>query len=307
MTMALRMEGVHKAFRGREVLGDITWSVPTASVCGLIGANGAGKTTLLRLALGLLWPDAGRIEVLGERLARDTVALRERIHYVASDRPMASAFRVEEWLRYARLLYYPRWDEGRARRLVAALELATDRAVGELSAGQRTTLQIAVAVAARPDLLLLDEPTNGLDVVVKSQVLELVLDMAGAQGTTIVIASHHIEDIERLADRLALLYDGRLVLQGELDTIKASLHRVQVVMPGQWPAQLLADPHIVRVEHRGKVALITVEGPLEPMVARCRSAGALLVEPVDLDLTEVFRTVLGREGYSREQLRWDAR
>ncbi len=305
MTAALRMEGVRKTFRERPVLHDIEWSVKPASVCGLIGANGAGKTTLLRLALGLLWPDAGTVEVLGHRLGRENAAIRERVHYVASDRAMAPAFRVEEWLRYASLAY-PRWDAALAERLVVALELSPERAVGELSAGQRTSLQVAVAVASRPDLLLLDEPTNGLDIVVKTQVLQLVIDMAAAEGTTIVVATHHIGDVERLADHLAVIYDGRFVLQGELDAIKASMHRLQVVVPGDWPEEIAEDPRVVRVERQGKVALVTVEGPAEAIADKYRGAGAILVEPMDLDLADVFRTILAKEGYTRAQLQWSA-
>ena len=304
MTVALRMEGIQKTFRGRPVLRDIEWSVPRGSVCGLIGANGAGKTTLLRLALGLLWPDEGSIAVLDNRLGRENAFVRESVHYVASDRSMAPAFRVDEWLRYASLTY-ARWDQERARRLVHALELAPSRALRELSSGQRTSLQIAVAAAARPDLLLLDEPTNGLDIVVKTQVLQLVIDMAAAEGTTIVIATHHIDDVERLADRLAILYDGRFVLQGEIDSIKTSMHRLQVVIPGDWPETLSEDQRVIHIERRGKVALLTVEGPLEPIAAACQNAGAVLVEPIDIDLAEVFRTVLGKEGYTRAQLQWD--
>lgn len=306
MMAAVQMDGVRKAFRGTSVLRDVRWSVPKGSVSGLIGPNGAGKTTLLRLALGLLWPDTGQVVVLGERVRRENAPLRERVHYVASDRRMAPAFRVDEWLHYAHLAY-PRWDEGRARRLIAALEIAPQYAVGELSAGQRTSLQMAVAAAAHPDLLLLDEPTNGLDVVVKTQVLQLVLDMASAAGTTIVIATHHTEDIERLADHLAVLHDGRFVFQGELDAIKASLHRLQVVFPESWPSGLDTDPHVLHIEHQGKAALLTVEGPPEVIADRCRGAGAILVEPIDLDLAEVFRMILEKEGYTREALRWDVR
>jgi len=299
---ALAMQGVRKAFVGRTVLHGVDWAVPAGSLCGLIGANGAGKSTLLRLALGLLWPEEGRVEVLGQTLGRENARMRETVHYVASDGSPGPRFRVGEWLRYASLAY-PRWDAERARRLTAALELAPDDRIGELSTGQRTSLQIAVAMAAHPDLLLLDEPTNGLDPVVKTRVLELLVEIAAAEGTTIVMATHHIEDVERLADRLAVLYDGRLVLEGELDAIKASMHRLEVVFPKGWPPELAQDPRIVHTERRGKAALITVEGPVEPWIAQCRNLGAVWVEPLDLDLTEVFRTVLEKEGYTRAEFR----
>ncbi len=299
------MQDVQKSLGQRPVLRDVTWSVPQGCVCGLIGANGAGKTTLLRLALGLVWPDAGTVRVLGERLGRENAALRQRVQYVASDRTLPLGLRVGDWLHYASLAY-PHWDRARARRLGIALELPPGRSVRELSAGERTSLQIVAAAASHPELLLLDEATNGLDLVVKSQVLGLLIDMAAAEGTTIVVASHHIEDIERLSDRLAVLHAGRIVREGELDAIKASVHRLQVVMPGDWPAALDADPRVIAVERTGKVALVTVEGPAEPVATAYRAAGAILVEPVDLDLGEVFRIVLEREGYGRAELRWNA-
>jgi ABC-2 type transport system ATP-binding protein len=304
MTAALQMEGVEKRFRGYPVLHGVTWSVPAGSVCGLIGPNGAGKTTLLRLVLGLLVPDAGTIEVLGESLALENAVLRQRVHYVASERPQMPPLRVDEWIHYASLAY-PRWDPSRAVCLLDALDLAPRRLVRELSAGQRTSLQIAVAAASRPDLLLLDEPTNGLDVLVKTQVLQLVIDMAAAEGTTVVIATHHIEDVERLADRLAVLHDGKFIAHGELDAIKASMHRLQVVFPGEWPADIDQDPRVVRVERQGKVATLTVEGPIEPIAQTCRAHGAVLVEPLDLELTDIFRAMLEREGYARAEIQWD--
>ena len=304
MNWALRTDGVGKAFRGRPVLNEITWSVPQGSLYGLIGANGAGKTTLLRIALGLLMPDRGTVEVLGMRLSRENAWIRERVHYVASERAMAPSFRVEEWLRYASLAY-PHWDRVRAKRLTEALELPYDRLLGELSSGQRTGFQMAIAAAASPDLLLLDEPTNGLDVVVKTQVLQLVVDMAASTGMTVILASHRIEDVERLADRVAVLYDGRFVVEDEIDHLKSRLHRLQVVIPGEWPEDLTQDPRVLRVDRQGKAAMITVEGPSEPFAARCRNAGAILVEPVDLDLAEVFQVFLAKEGYSRARLQWN--
>ena len=304
MTSALRMEAVQKSFRGYPVLRGIDWTVPAGSVCGLIGPNGAGKTTLLRLLLGLLWPDGGTIEALGEPLGRERADLRERVHYVASQRTSLPPFRVDEWLHYASLAY-PKWDASRAARMVDALGIAPRHTVRDLSAGQRTSLQVAVAVATRPDLLLLDEPTNGLDVLVKGQVLKLVIDMAAAEGTTVVFATHHIEDVERLADRLAVLHDGRFIADDDLDAIKAGMKRLQVVFEGAWPAEIEQDPRVVHVERRGKVAMLTVDGPIDSVAQTLRESGAILVEPVGLDLTEVFRAMMEREGFARAQLQWD--
>jgi ABC-2 type transport system ATP-binding protein len=305
MTPAIYMERISKWFRGRVALEAVTWSVAAGSFHGLVGANGAGKTTLLRLALGVIWPDDGQIEVFGERLGHDNAEIRQRVHYVASGRPPgASGFRVAEWMRYASLLYR-RWDAGRAQQLLEAIELDSGQFIGHLSSGQMTSLALAVAVASRPDLLLLDEPTNGLDLVVKRQMLQLIIDMAASEGTTVVMATHNLEDVERLADSLALLYRGRLVAAGGLDEIKGRMHRIQVALPGQWPEAVFQDPSITHVERRGQVALLTVEGPAEPIMERLRTAGAVVVEPIPMDLSEVFRSMLEKEGYTRETITWD--
>ncbi len=305
MTQAISMRGVTKSFRGQQALVGINWSVPTGCIYGLIGANGAGKTTLLRVALGLLWPDQGEISVLGQSLGRENAEVRQVIHYVASGRPFALGFRVKEWVRYASLLY-PDWDGSLCDKLLSALEIIPGQHISDLSSGMQTSLQLVVAIAAHPRVLLLDEPTNGLDVVVKRQVLQFIIDMAAKWGTTVVIATHTIEDIERMADTVGVLYRGRFILQSELDAIKAHIHRVQVVIPEPWPQFLQHDPRILQIEHQGHVTQITVEGGLQPLAAAFRDAGAVLVEPVDMDLTEIFRVILEKEGYSRESLRWDA-
>ncbi len=303
MKNVIAMHHVSKTFRSTKALADVTWEVSPGSIYGLIGANGAGKSTLLQLALGVLWPDHGDIAILGESLTRDSAALRQRVHYVASGRPMVQSFRVEEWLHYVRLLY-TRWDPALCDTLLSALEINPERTLGQLSQGTQTSLQLLIGIAARPDLLLLDEPTNGLDVVVKQQILQFIIDMAADLGTTVVIATHNIQDVERITDTIGVLYRGHFVLQEELDTMKSHWHRIQVVFPGKWPDGIHKAGPITQVERRGHVAQITVEGDPAPVMMKLQEAGASLIEPVNMDLTEIFRSILEKEGYSREALRW---
>lgn len=305
MTPAITMHEVTKRFKGRLALDALNWSVATSSIHGLIGANGAGKTTLLRLALGVLWPDSGEVAVLGERLARDNADNRQRVHYVASGRSMPSHFRVNDWLHYMNLLY-ERWDAARCQRLLEAMEIPQTATIRSLSTGMQASLQLAVAIATRPELLLLDEPTNGMDVVVKRQVLQLIIDMAAAEGTTVVFATHNIEDVERMADTVSVLHRGCCILTGAIDQIKSHMRRLQVVGLGRWSDDVFRDPHIARVERRGHVALVTTEGDDTGLEQRLKEAGAMLVEPIDMDLAEIFRMVLEKEGYSRDTLSWDS-
>lgn len=301
----ITMRGVSKRFLGRPALHAVDWSVQAGSIHGLMGANGAGKTTLLRLALGLLRPDAGEVVVLGTDLKQDAPDVRQRIHYVAHGAVAVPGFRLGEWLRYASLLY-DTWDAALAHRLLDALDLDPHQLLSHLSTGMQTRVQLAVALSARPALLLLDEPTNGLDVVVKRQLLHLIMDMAAHEGTTLVIATHHIEEVERLADTVSVLSQGHVIFHDTMDGIKASRHRLQVVLAEPWPAPLAHDARIVQVARQGRVAQVTIQGPREPMVAAFEAAGAEIVEPLDMDLTDIFQSLLEQEGYRRESLQWPA-
>ena len=305
MSQAIELSGVQKRFSSCMALHDVDWSIETGSIHGLVGANGAGKTTLLKLVLGVLRPDQGVVEVLGERLTPDSEHLRQRMHYVAAGRTLPPGFRVGEWLHYLSLLY-TRWDARRAHRFLDAMEINLRSPIRTLSTGTEASLRLAAAAAARPDLMLLDESTNGMDVVVKRQVIQLLVDMAAAEGTTIVIATHTIEDVERLADGVSILYRGKLVLTESLDSLKGHMCRLQVVAGPNWSAAVLQHPQVADVQWQGHVGMVTIDGPWEPWSDRIRQAGAILVEPIDMDLTEVFRAVLKKEGYTRVELAWDA-
>ncbi len=305
MTAAISAHGVTKTFRGRPVLKNIDWSVTAGHIHGLIGANGAGKTTLLRLALGVLRPNQGSLTVAGESVGQDSAQMRQRVHYVASSHQMAGGFRTGEWVRYASLLY-DRWDSERINRLLKALELSPGAAIGQLSTGQQISLKLAIAIAARPDVMLLDEPTNGLDVVVKRQILQLIIDMAASEGTTIVMATHNIQDVERMADSVSVLYEGRMVLTQDVDAMKQYVNCLQVVLPGGWPDSLDKDSRIIQVKRRGQVALVTIQGDARAVESLFIGAGATMVEPIPMDLTDVFAAILKKEGYSRETLEWES-
>ena len=301
MTEAIHMQGVIKHFPNQIALNGIDWIVPQGTIHGLIGANGSGKTTLLRLALGLLWPDSGEISIMGQPFSRDDASLRQRVHYVGTGTSKIPPMRVNEWVRYASLLY-ERWDAKRCARLLSILEISSKAYIGRLSLGTETQLQLLVAISARPDLLLMDEPTNGLDAVVKRQVLQLIIDMAAQEGTTVVMASHAIEDIERLADTLAVLYRGRFTIKGDVDTIKAQFHRVQAVLNRPLPETVKKHPQLLHVEQRGHIAVLTFEGNQAFFLQQLQNVGATHLEPIAMDLTDVFRCLMEKEGYTRDSL-----
>jgi ABC-2 type transport system ATP-binding protein len=293
----LVFERVVRRFGRKTALGGVDLEVRPGSIVGLIGRNGAGKTTSLRLAHGLLHPDAGRIMVLGLDPVSDGLAVRSRVSLLSEEASLYPWMRVGEITALASSLH-PRWDGGLASSLSRKLELDPEARIKELSRGTRAKVALVLSAACRPDLLLLDDPTAGLDPLVRREILEGILGTVSEEGGAVLYASHLVQDIERVADHIAVLDHGRMVLTGPLERIKAEMHRARAVFEGEAPAD---------VEPAGKID-ITSEGRLLTVVAKAaanelelylRDLGALEVEVEPLPLEEILVALLKRSG-SRE-------
>jgi ABC-2 type transport system ATP-binding protein len=290
---------VTKVFDGRPVVNQVSLSVPEGSVFGIVGANGAGKSTLLKMMIGLFRPSFGEVFAFGKPLPRESADVRQRMHYVGADGEMYRSFRVEEMLTYARMLY-DRWDEERCQTLMKALELPKKQRVRNLSLGMKMQLRLAIALATRPELLVMDEPTTGLDPIVKRQFLQLLVQEAAGTGTTVVMATHQLDDLERIADGIAVMYQGKVISTGMLQDMRSDIKQIHVVLPSGLPEALANHPSIIRSEQRGPLLSLGVEGHVQEIVHQLESAGGTHVEIQDLDVEDLFRHLMGKVGYSRD-------
>ncbi|MFJ8137253.1 ABC transporter ATP-binding protein [Streptomyces sp. NPDC096013] len=219
-TAAIEAAALGKRFgrRGRWALRDCAFRLPAGRVCAVVGPNGAGKSTLLALTAGLLAPTEGSIAVLGERPG----AARERVAYVAQDKPLYTQLTVAETLRMGADLNTDRWDASVAERVVADGDLNPKSGVRSLSGGQRTRVALALALAKRPELLLLDEPMADLDPLARHEMMGLLMAQAADSGTTIVMSSHVVAELENSCDHLLLIGDGHVRLAGDIDDLRAA-------------------------------------------------------------------------------------
>ncbi|KUL24459.1 ABC transporter ATP-binding protein [Streptomyces regalis] len=242
--------------RHRKVaLDDCSFRLPAGRVCAVVGPNGAGKSTLLSLAAGLLRPTDGTITILGTTPA----AARERLAYVAQDKPLHPQLTVADTLRLGRELNPRRWDARVAERIVAEGDLTADAKIRTLSGGQRTRVALALALGKRPELLLLDEPMADLDPLARHQLMAALMADAAEHGTTVVMSSHVVAELDGACDHLLLLGAGRIRLAGPLDDLLAA-HRL---VTGRADDSL--DPHTVvesRTTGRQLTALVRPDGPL---------------------------------------------
>jgi ABC-2 type transport system ATP-binding protein len=247
----LTMDEVVKSFRRRAVLDGCSFDIEKGSVTALVGSNGAGKSTLMSLAVGLLAPDAGSIRVLGEVVGQRGIA--PGLSYLAQHKPLYPHFTVDDILRFGRNTNV-HWDDAYAAELVDAAGISVSARVKSLSPGHRTRVALALALGRRPEVLLLDEPLADLDPVARRAVARTLMRDAAENGTTIVLSSHVLSELVDVADRLLLLRDGRIRLDGELDTITAEHY----LLVGSTDAEPTVDDGTIVSDVSGSSAAVFV-------------------------------------------------
>jgi ABC-2 type transport system ATP-binding protein len=254
MTAALQARGLTKRYGRQTALSDCTLDIPSGRVVGLVGPNGAGKTTLLQLAVGMLQPTEGSIEVLGGRPAAGPDQLA-RVGYVAQDTPTYANLTVAEHLRLGANLN-PHWDDAVAQHRVDRLGLDRKRPAGKLSGGQRAQLALTLAVAKRPDLLVLDEPVASLDPLARREFLQNLMEFTAETGASVILSSHLVADLERVCDYLIVLADSKVLVAGDVDDLLATHPRL--VGLRRDPEVLPAGATVIQSSHTDRQSTLIV-------------------------------------------------
>jgi len=254
MSAVIETRGLGRQYRRTWALRDCTLAIPEGRVVGLVGPNGAGKTTLLRLAAGLLAPTCGTISVLGEEPAAGPAQLA-RVGFVAQDTPVYARMPVSDHLRLGAWLN-PAWDDEMARRRIGQLGLDQRQRAGSLSGGERAQLTLTLALAKRPELLILDEPVASLDPLARREFLRGLMEAVAEHGTSVVLSSHLVADLERVCDYLVVLVASRVRVAGEVSALLASHHRLSG--PRRDPGALPAGQEVIEESHTDKQTILLV-------------------------------------------------
>jgi ABC-2 type transport system ATP-binding protein len=252
----LQATGLTKRYGRRTALSDCTLSIPRGRVVGLVGPNGAGKTTLLQLAVGMLSPTAGRIEVLGGQPASGAEQLA-RVGFVAQDTPTYAGLSIADHLRFGAHMN-PGWDPHLAADRIATLDLDPAQKAGKLSGGQRAQLALTLAIAKRPDLLILDEPVSSLDPLARREFLQALMAFVADHDASVILSSHLVSDLERVCDYLIVLVDSRVRIAGEVDDLLASHHRL--IGARRDPSELPAGVEVIEASHTDRQSTLIVRG-----------------------------------------------
>jgi len=288
MTPAIEIDHLSKRYGATTAVDDLTLRIPKGSVCGLLGPNGSGKTTTFKCMLGLTQSSYGTVRFDGLPLAPETF---ERLAYVPEKSMLYEWMTGAEHLEVVRRSC-TRYDSARAAKLTALFGIDPRKKVRTLSKGQRTALMLVLAFCTRPEILVLDEPAGGLDPVHQRSVLDLVID-AAAGGATVIFSSHQITQVERAADRLAIIKNGHLILEGDLDSLKSSERIVEAIF--EQPPILngvAKDPRVRRIQQSGRVVRFHVRDDSEGFARALASLGPKHVEILDQNLEELFLNVI---------------
>jgi ABC-2 type transport system ATP-binding protein len=275
-------------FDRKLALDDISLTVPRGGVFGLIGGNGAGKTTLIKHLLGMLKPQAGSVEVFGLDPVENPVGTLGRIGYLSENRDLPDWMRVSELMRYTQA-FFPNWDAKYAEELRNAFELDANSRVKTLSRGQRARAGLLIALAHRPELLVLDEPSSGLDPVVRRDILGAIIRTIAEEGRTVLFSSHLLDEVERVADRVAIIHHGRILLTSSMDEIKDTHHRLTLRFE---TAREFAPAMVgtLACEGKGNEWTYICSGDIEQLRRAAEPLGATLVANTSLTLDEIFVT-----------------
>lgn len=219
---------IHRAYRrDADVLRGVSFSLEAGEVVGLLGRNGAGKTTLMRIAIGMLEAQKGSVRMFGRDPRQDPIAVRQRVGFVSEDQVLPPFLTVAQVIDLHRGLF-EKWDDDLVRRLGERFALPRRMRIRELSKGQARQVALLCAMAHRPEVLLLDEPAGGLDPAARREFLETSIQYLNEAGATILFSSHYMGDVERMAGRIVMLHDGRVLLDNGLDQLREEFSIVLV-------------------------------------------------------------------------------
>ena len=292
----IEVQAVSKAFEGFQALDKLTMTVPTGSIYGLVGPNGAGKSTILRHITGVYQQDSGIILVDGETVYENP-AVKEKIADIPDDLYYFGSASTRDMARFYQG-FYPRFDENRYESLKDVFRTVDEkRPIRRLSKGMQKQAAFWLALCCRPEVLVLDEPVDGLDPVMRRQVWSLLMADVAQDGTTVLVSSHNLRELEDVCDHVGILSKGRVLVERSLNDLQENLVKMQVVFQTRELPQLPEDMEVLNVQQVGRIHTLIVRGTAEEITNRLAVYSPILMDALPLTLEEIFIYELGGEDY----------
>ena len=285
----LEMKNVTKSFGKFKALDDLSMTVPKGSVYGLVGPNGAGKSTAIRLMTGIYRPDSGSITLEGMPVYENPVN-KARMGYIPDDIFYFPSASMEEMRKFYKSIY-PQFDDALYEKLFEAFQLPRKSPVRRFSKGMQKQAAFHLSLCIHPEMLILDEPVDGLDPVMRRQVLSLILSDVAANGTTVLISSHNLRELEDICDHVGIMDHGKMLLERSLQDMQGATHKVQLV--GEVPEGL----DVLHESKAGRLKTLVVRGNAQEISRKISASAPIYFDVLPLSLEEIFIYELGGVNY----------
>ena len=293
----IEARNVVKAFDGFRALDGLTMTVPKGSVYGLVGPNGAGKSTLLRHVTGIYRQDSGEVLLEGEPIYENPAA-KARISSIPDELYYFLSASTRDMARFLKG-FYPRFDQDRYQTLRDLFfQIDEKRPMRRLSKGMQKQAAFWLSLCCRPEVLVLDEPVDGLDPVMRRQVWSLIMADVAQEGTTVLVSSHNLRELEDVCDRVGILSHGKVLIERSLTDLQENLVKMQVVFQERELPKLPEDLEVLHVSQVGRIHTLIVRGNATDVTNRLAVYAPILMEALPLTLEEIFIYELGGEDYA---------
>ena len=288
-SLAIETVDLRKRFDATDALRGLNLRVPQGSIFGFLGRNGAGKTTTIKLLLGMARPTSGQARVLGLSAddAAASVTIRTRTGFVDENKALYDYMTVEEIIRFT-AAFYPGWRRDLEKRYLQLFELPLHQHTKALSLGMRSKLSLLLALCRGVELLVLDEPTSGLDPAASEEVLQAIVTHVSTEHLTVFFSSHHLADVDQIADHIAIIDAGRTIVSGALDDLRGQYRRVQLVFNGEAPDITFHAPGVVRVRRQGRVLTALSNAGGDRLIEEAMRFGPVSADVLPVTLKEIF-------------------
>ena len=293
----IQVNNVVKTFDGFRALDGLTMKVERGSIYGLVGPNGSGKSTILRHITGVYRPDSGSVSVDGKPVYENP-EIKARIAVIPDELYYFNSASTRDMMKFYRGLY-PQFDDKRYDALREAFpEVDENQPIRRLSKGMQKQSAFWLALCCNPELLVLDEPVDGLDPVMRRQVWSLLMGDVAQRGTTVLVSSHNLRELEDVCDHVGILSHGKVLLERSLTDLQDNVVKLQVAFNQPELPQLPKDMNILHIGQLGRVYTLIVRGNPSEIKSRMAAYSPILLEALPLSLEEIFIYELGGEDYA---------
>lgn len=282
----IEVKNVYKSYNKFQALKDISLSVSSGEVCGLIGENSAGKTTLIKCMSGIYKTDSGSITYDGEAVYNNP-SVKEKVGYVADINDYIGFYTVSKMV-YMYKTFYPAFEKEKFNYYNEKMQIPVNKRILSLSKGQKMKLAFMLELSKNPDYLIMDEPTSGLDPVAKAHFYDFLVQEVELHNTGVLISSHNLEGLERICDSIVMMHQGTIEQQMSLEEMKEELVKLQVVFENGAPQGINDMPEILAMHHIGSIYTLIVKNYDDAFIKKLYKAGAGFIETIELSLEELF-------------------